>query len=211
MSGDVLGLPDCAREFVDYSGDVNYMKGGIERANKVTTVSQTYAREILNSYFGYGMNDILVNRQYKLSGIINGIDVKSNDPKTDKNAYANYDLATFDKKVEPETLGFNSDQEVVVQNTIRMNGKADGVQFAEVSHSVQQNFSNHGLVKSSKVDNGQELIQYEVLINPYHLALPESPSLVDTLDKRLQLDTDTLLKCYNKLVTVVANETKEKR
>lgn len=100
MSGDVLGLPDWAREFVDYSGDVNYMKGGIERANKVTTVSQTYAREILNSYFGYGMNDILVNRQYKLSGIINGIDVKSNDPKTDKNAYVNYDLATFDKKVE---------------------------------------------------------------------------------------------------------------
>jgi len=118
---------------------------------------------------------------------------------------------TFDTKVDPETLGFNSDQAVVVQNTIRMNGKADGVQFAEVSHSVQQNFSNHGLVKSSKVDNGQELIQYEVLINPYHLALPESPSLVDTLDKRLQLDTDTLLKCYNKLVTVVANETKEKR
>ena len=103
MSGDVLGLPDWAREFVDYAGDVNYMKGGIERANKVTTVSQTYAREILNSYFGYGMNDILVNRQYKLSGIINGIDVKSNDPKTDKNAYVNYDLATFDKKVENKT------------------------------------------------------------------------------------------------------------
>ncbi|MDE5990597.1 MAG: glycogen synthase GlgA [Clostridia bacterium] len=100
MSGDVLGLPDWAREFVDYSGDVNYMKGGIERANKVTTVSQTYAQEILNAYFGYGMNNILVNRQYKLSGIINGIDVKSNDPKTDKHAYVNYDLSTFGKKVE---------------------------------------------------------------------------------------------------------------
>lgn len=100
MAGDVLGLPDWAREFVDYSGDVNYMKGGIERANKVTTVSQTYANEILNAYFGYGMNNILVNRQYKLSGIINGIDVKANDPKTDKYAYVNYDLASFDKKVE---------------------------------------------------------------------------------------------------------------
>ena len=101
---------------------------------------------------------------------------------------------TFDTKVDPETLGFNSNEKtVVVENTIRMSGEADGVEFAEVSHSVRQNFSNHGLVKSSKVDNQREFIQYEVLINPYSLALPENPSLVDTLDRRLQLDPDTLL------------------
>ena len=99
---------------------------------------------------------------------------------------------TFDTRVDPEILGFGGDKPVVVENTICMNGKADGVEFAEVSHRVQQNFSNHGLVKSSTADSKQELIQYEVLINPYHLALPEKPSLVDTLDKRLQLDTDTL-------------------
>ncbi|MDE6189636.1 MAG: glycogen synthase GlgA, partial [Clostridia bacterium] len=117
MSGDVLGLPDWAREIVDYSGDVNYMKGGIERANKVTTVSQTYAKEILNPYFGYGMNDILVNRQFKLSGIINGIDVKANDPKTDKYAYVNYDLSTFSNKVKnklkfQEALGLPEDPNI---------------------------------------------------------------------------------------------------
>lgn len=99
---------------------------------------------------------------------------------------------TFETSVDSEILGFGGDQPVVVENTIRMNGKADGVEFAEVSHHVQQSFSNHGLVKESAVDNQQELIQYEVLINPYHLALPENPSLVDTLDKRLQLDADTL-------------------
>ena len=44
ISGDVLGLPEWAREYVEMSGDVNYMKGGIERANKVTTVSQTYSQ-----------------------------------------------------------------------------------------------------------------------------------------------------------------------
>ena len=100
---------------------------------------------------------------------------------------------TFDTEADAEILGFGGDKPVVVDNTIRMNGNADGVEFAEVSHHVQQNFSNHGLVKKSGVDNQKELIQYEVLINPYHLALPENPSLVDTLDKRLQLDPDTLL------------------
>ncbi|MDE6614193.1 MAG: glycogen synthase GlgA, partial [Clostridia bacterium] len=117
IAGDVLGLPDWAKEYVDYSGDVNYMKGGIERANKVTTVSQTYAQEILNSYYGYGMNHILVNRQYKLSGIINGIDQDAYDPKTDKHAYVNYDLSTFGNKVQnklkfQEELGLPVDKDI---------------------------------------------------------------------------------------------------
>lgn len=102
---------------------------------------------------------------------------------------------TFDTHVDPAVLGFGSDQPVIVENTIHMNGNADGVRFTEVSHRVQQNFSNHGLVKSSTVDNQQELIQYEVLINPYRLSLPEHPALIDTLDPRLQLDTDTLRFC----------------
>lgn len=121
ISGDVLGLPDWAREYVEMSGDVNYMKGGIERANKVTTVSQTYSHEILNSYFGYGMNEIPVNRQFKLTGIINGIDVKSNDPKTDRFAYVNYDLASFGKKVENK-LAFQKDLGLPVDANIPMIG-----------------------------------------------------------------------------------------
>lgn len=100
---------------------------------------------------------------------------------------------TFDTQVDPEILGFGGAQPVKVENTIRMNGSADEVTFAEVSHRVEQSFSNHGLVKSSAVNNADELIRYEVLINPFHLALPENPSLVDTLDKRLQLDADTLM------------------
>ena len=99
---------------------------------------------------------------------------------------------TFDTEVDPEKTGFSSNESVRVSNTIVMKGKADGIEFAEVSHSASGNFTNHGLVKSSSVDNQKELIQYEVLINPYGLALSENPSLVDTLDKRLQADLDTL-------------------
>lgn len=101
-------------------------------------------------------------------------------------------LITFDTKVDLEKAGFNSDSDVMINNTAFMTGSADGVSFAQVSHSVQQKFANHGLVKSSKTDNQKELIEYEVLINPFGLALPGNPSLVDTLDKRLQLDEDTL-------------------
>lgn len=102
---------------------------------------------------------------------------------------------TFDTRVDPEALGFGGDKPVVVENTVCMNGSADGVIFAEVFDSVGQSFSNHGLVKRGDVDNRDELIRYEVLINPFGLALPERPALVDTLDKRLQLDADSLRFC----------------
>lgn len=101
-------------------------------------------------------------------------------------------LVTFDTKVDPEKAGFNSDSDVTINNTAFMTGVADGVSFAQVSHSVQQKFANHGLVKKGETDNQKELIEYDVLINPFGLALPGNPSLVDTLDGRLQLDVDTL-------------------
>ncbi len=100
---------------------------------------------------------------------------------------------TFDTQVAPEILGFQNAEAVTVTNTAILTGSADNVPFAEVSHQVARRFSNHGLVKSSNVNNQQEWIQYEVLINPFGLALPEQPALVDTLDPRLQLDSDTLL------------------
>ncbi len=101
-------------------------------------------------------------------------------------------LVMFDTKVDPEKAGFNSDGDVKIENTARMKGEADGVIFMEVSHRVEQKFVNHGLLKSSKTDNKNEWIEYEVLINPFGLSLPQTPALVDTLDKRLQIDEDTL-------------------
>lgn len=101
-------------------------------------------------------------------------------------------LVMFETKVDPEKAGFNSDGDVKIVNAAVMRGAADSVSFAEVSHSVEQKFTNHGLMKGSRTDNINEWIDYTVLINPYGLSLPPSFSLVDTLDRRLQLDEDTL-------------------
>ena len=60
------------------------LKAGIERANKVTTVSNTYAQEIMNPYYAYGLEHILASRSYKLSGIVNGIDITTNEIQSDE-------------------------------------------------------------------------------------------------------------------------------
>ena len=90
LIGDVLGLPADKRSLVTYQNCANFMKGGIECSNRVTTVSPTYAREILDPYYSFGLQDILNARRYKLSGIINGIDTDHHDPAPDKALCKNF-------------------------------------------------------------------------------------------------------------------------
>ena len=100
---DVLGLPEGTAHLVDYDNCVNFMKGGIQEADKVTTVSPTYAKEILDTYYAYGLDGILRELQGKVSGIVNGIDTEVYNPATDKNIYENFDVSAIDKKVINKT------------------------------------------------------------------------------------------------------------
>ena len=98
LLGDILGLPQWAESLVMNDGCVNFMKGGIECSSAVTTVSETYANEILNPYYSYGLEGILSERRYKLHGVINGIDTKVYDPATDPALFKNYTLRSYGKK-----------------------------------------------------------------------------------------------------------------
>ena len=94
---DVFGIPAEFASRVEYNNCANMLKGGIECADKVTTVSKTYAEEILNPYYAYGLEHILSKRAYKISGIVNGIDVDLYNPSKDKALFANYTTATAEK------------------------------------------------------------------------------------------------------------------
>ena len=90
LIGDVLGLPENTEHIVEYDGCVNLMKGAIECADRVTTVSPTYAEEIKEAWFAYGLDGIIRDRAFKLSGIVNGIDTEVYDPETDSLIWKNY-------------------------------------------------------------------------------------------------------------------------
>jgi len=83
---------------VEHYGKVNWMKGAINYSEKVVTVSPTYAKEILTGEYGEGMDYTLRGAQYKLSGILNGIDYSVFNPKTDKSIIKNYDINSLDNK-----------------------------------------------------------------------------------------------------------------
>lgn len=97
MIADTLGLPQEWAHHAEYNGDTNFMKAAIENADKVTTVSPTYAQEILDPWFAHGLDPILREKQHKLWGILNGIDYESYNPKTDKIIVKNFHADAFIK------------------------------------------------------------------------------------------------------------------
>ena len=87
---DVLGLPWEFRVRLDMNNAVNMMKGAIETCDLVTTVSETYARELMYPYYAHGLDSVLAGNAWKLTGITNGIDVNTFNPATDKALPAHY-------------------------------------------------------------------------------------------------------------------------
>ena len=81
----------------EYQGCINFLKAGIAEADLVTTVSETYADEILDDYYGFGMQNILRQRKDDLLGIINGLDYSVFDPKKDKILPKKYTVDNFEE------------------------------------------------------------------------------------------------------------------
>ena len=92
---DVLGLPWEYRGRLEMGGSVNVMKGAIVCADLVTTVSESYARELMYPYYAHGLDGILTDAAWTLTGITNGIDTNTFNPETDPNLPAHYNADTF--------------------------------------------------------------------------------------------------------------------
>ncbi|GAB4382080.1 glycogen synthase GlgA [Albidovulum sp.] len=67
----------------EYFGRIGFLKGGLMRADRITTVSPTYARELMTPEFGMGLEGVLSARRAVLTGILNGIDTEIWDPAAD--------------------------------------------------------------------------------------------------------------------------------
>ena len=97
-----LGLPaSCFHiEGLEYYGRMSFLKAGVYYADRIITVSPTYAQEIQTTEYGCGMQGLLSSRRYLLRGILNGIDSQEWNPLTDEHLVCNYDSASLEKKQE---------------------------------------------------------------------------------------------------------------
>ena len=114
---NIVGLPEYyfAPDKLEAYHDANLLKGGIVYADKVTTVSNTYAEEIKMPFYGEKLDGLMNARSNCLSGIVNGIDYDEYNPETDPFLAYNYSVETFRKlKVKnkvalQEELGLEKD------------------------------------------------------------------------------------------------------
>jgi starch synthase len=100
-----LGLPpeSFAMHGVEYYGTIGFLKSGLQFADRITTVSPTYAKEIQSDEAGMGLSGLLRDRANALSGILNGIDIDVWNPATDSNIPARYSVEQLAPRASDKT------------------------------------------------------------------------------------------------------------
>ncbi len=96
----LLGLPSrfMAPQGLEFHGQLSFMKAGLKFADRVTTVSPSYAREIATHEFGCGLDGVIRGRAADVSGILNGIDDQVWNPATDAALHTRYDAERLEGK-----------------------------------------------------------------------------------------------------------------
>ena len=117
--GDVFDIPNSDEAVLEYDGCINLMKGAIVCADKITTVSPTYAKEILSPQFSHGLHYVLEQNKGKIIGILNGIDTSYYNPASDTELYANYSARSLkgkraDKEELQKLMGLPADPDIPV-------------------------------------------------------------------------------------------------
>ncbi len=87
-----LGLPEDSLQIngLEYYGQISFLKAGVFYADKLSTVSPTYAKEIQTEAYGFGMQGLLKTRADDLIGILNGIDANEWNPEKDTHLVKHY-------------------------------------------------------------------------------------------------------------------------
>lgn len=129
---DLTGLPDWYFTYdrlLD-NGCANVMKGAMVFSNAITTVSDTYAKEIATPEYGEGLDYVVREYGYKISGIINGVDYNVYNPSKDTMIDVNYNRVTFRKG--------KTANKVALQQALGLPVREDVPMFAFISRLVDQ-------------------------------------------------------------------------
>ena len=100
MIGDVFGIPEHEFMSIEHFGEINLMKGAIDYSDMVTTVSPTYAKEILTREYAHTLDYDLNRNAHKVKGILNGVNTDSYNPEKNPSLFAHYSAANKSGKAK---------------------------------------------------------------------------------------------------------------
>jgi len=128
---NALGLPpdSFSIDGVEYHGAISFLKAGVQFADRITTVSSTYAKEIQSDEGGKGLGGLLRERSAVLSGIVNGIDTSVWNPKCDPHIV--YRFGTVE-------LPFRVSNKVALQRRLKLDPSPDTFLLGVISRLTWQ-------------------------------------------------------------------------
>jgi starch synthase len=152
----------------EMNGLLNAMKAGIMFADKVTTVSPTYANEIRWTKYGEGLQDFLHARSADLIGVLNGVDYEEWNPQTDELLYKPYDSDTLadkalNKKAFLQQAGipdFDLQKDIPL---VGMVSRLTGQKGVELIEQVIEDYLKYGALRLALLGNGES--RYEQFFN----------------------------------------------
>ena len=126
-----LGLPETRfhPDGFEYFGQLGFLKAGLVYADRISTVSPTYARELTSPEFGMGLEGVIASRRAEVHGILNGIDLEVWNPESDPQIAAGYSAAT---------LAGKAGNRVALARRFKLHGAGNGPLFCVVSRLTRQ-------------------------------------------------------------------------
>lgn len=144
---DLFGIDAKYKTMLEYNGNINLVKGAVVCCDKFSTVSPSYAKEILTPEHSNGLESILRSNEYKTIGILNGIDYSLYDPMKDKILYKNFDASTYKLKKEnklaiQKEYGLNVDENAPMISMVTRMTRHKGLDLVKASFEDLLNKNN---------------------------------------------------------------------
>lgn len=174
---DLLNVDDKFAYLFDFFGRANIMKASIMCSDTIVAVSETYREEILHTEQGRGLQGILESVQYKVYGIINGIDYEYYNPATDPNIFVNYDKDSLNLRVQnklklQEELGLPVDENIPVYSYIGYMGAHKGI---DLLRQVIEPYLEEGRIQLVGIGGGSP--EYENYMRYLNQKYPNSVNI----------------------------------
>ncbi|MDD2396358.1 MAG: glycogen/starch synthase [Tissierellia bacterium] len=190
ISEDVFDLHGKEKGIIEFKGAINLLKGSLETADIISTVSESYSKEIYDDYYAHGLAEIIQKNSYKIRGILNGIDTEKYNPEDDEEIFENYSAESIQKKnLNKKNLqslsGLPQDKDVPVIGIISRLVKHKG--FDLIQSSIEEILKEKvQFIILGKGDRGYELY-FKYLQESYH----------DKIFVRIGFDSDFAKKIYS--------------
>lgn len=196
IAEDVFDIHGKEKSIIEYNGAINLLKGAMETSDIISTVSESYSREIMDDFYAHGLAKIISSNSHKLRGILNGIDTDFYNPETDSALFENFSSKDIKKKYLNKLnlqmlAGLPQDENIPVVAIISRLVKHKG--FELIIHGIEEVLKEKvQFIILGKGDRGYELF-FKSLQDRYHDKVAVRIDFNQDLARKIYAGSDFLL------------------